>query len=81
MEQTVIKIGNSVGVVIPQVLQKDSMLKPGDRVIIEKDTMSDSFIVSKKGNAKRSSITPEFLGWLKKFNQKHKDALAQLAKR
>ena len=81
MEQRVIQIGNSVGVIIPRVLQKESTLKPGDRIIVEKDPVGDSFIVSKKGTQKHLSVTPEFFSWLKKFNNKYKDALAELAKK
>ncbi len=81
MEQKVIQIGNSVGVIIPQLLQKESALKAGDKVIIERNSVNDSFVISKKGSQKGSSITPEFLDWLRKFNNKHKDALSELAKR
>lgn len=81
MEQRIIQIGNSIGVVIPRILQKDSPFKIGDKVIVEKDPVSESFIVSKKTKAKNISITPEFLTWLNRFNKRYKDALAELAER
>ncbi len=80
MEQKVIQIGNSIGVVIPQALQRGN-LKAGDRVFIEVDPMSNSYIVNLKQDVKRPSLTPEFLQWLTAFNKKYKTALTELAKK
>lgn len=79
MEQKVIQIGHSVGVIIPQALQKGSRLNPGEKVVIERDYMSDSFIVRKKGNKKHSSITPEFVHIVESVNKKYRKALQELA--
>jgi antitoxin component of MazEF toxin-antitoxin module len=47
MIQKVIKIGNSIGIIIPQVLNKDVGLQPGDEVSIEKKKINSS--KNKKG--------------------------------
>lgn len=79
MEQKVIQIGNSIGVVIPRTLAKGS-LRPGDTVIVEKDEASDTYFISKRKKI-TNSITPEFFEWLKKFNQKYKNPLQELARK
>lgn len=80
MQQKVIQIGNSIGVVIPQSLAQNT-LKPGDIVYVDKDPVSKTFFINKAKKGVSSSITPEFLLWLNKFNKKYKHALAQLAKK
>lgn len=79
MEQTVIQIGNSIGVVIPQVLQKSTSIKVGDKIIVEVEPISKAFIVRKKGSVKLSSITPEFLNIVDRVNKRYGKALQELA--
>lgn len=80
MKQKVIQIGNSIGIIIPQTLAHKN-LKPGDIVNVDKDPVSDTFFINKANKGVNSSITPEFLSWLKKFNQRYKKALFELAKK
>ncbi len=79
MEQKLIKIGNSTGIIIPQALLKQADLRIGDTLVIEKG-FGKEFIVRRK-NSNTSSITLEFLKWLHEFTQKHGDSLAKLASR
>ena len=80
MQQKVIQIGNSIGVIIPQPLAQNT-LKPGDIVYMDKDAVSNTFFINKAEKGGFSSITPEFLSWLNKFNKKYKNALSELAKK
>jgi len=80
MIQKVVQIGNSIGVVIPQSLASNT-LKIGDIVHVDKDPVSGTYFINKTDKGNASSITPEFLFWLKKFNKKYKIALAELAKK
>lgn len=79
MEQTVIQIGNSIGVVIPQVLQKGNSIKVGDKIIVEIEPVSKAFIVRKRGSVRPSSITPEFLSIVDRVNKRYGRALQELA--
>lgn len=83
MQQIAIKIGNSVGVVIPQPLRRKIGLKPGDKVEINEGSYHDEVVIRKNGkiSAKRSSITPEFMSWLESFNKRYSSALRELAKK
>ena len=53
MEQNIIQIGNSTGVIIPKSLLEEVGLKSGSQVIIEKDFTGNSLRILKRG-------TPEF---------------------
>lgn len=83
MEQKLIKIGNSLGVIIPQTLRKNTSLKVGDTVLVEKDSEGEMFLIrTKKGskkNKKEDALDPAFLTWLEKFNARYKKALTELA--
>ena len=79
MEQKVIQIGNSIGVIIPQVLAKNK-LKPGDIVRVEKDPASNTFFISKDKKDAISSITPHFLAVLDRVNKQYGRALRAIAK-
>jgi len=81
MEQSVIQIGNSVGVVIPKEVKKKLGLKKGSKVIVGVTQDNKGMVISKPEGAKSSSITPEFLEWLDAFNKEYGPALQELAKR
>lgn len=78
MEQKVIQVGNSIGVVIPQTLAKGN-LKPGDTVIVEKDPAGDRYFISKSKKGSIPSITPHFLEVLERVNKQYGPALRELA--
>ncbi len=83
MEQTVIKVGNSLAITLPIGFVKDKKLKAGQKVIVRQDLEVDALVVALSGSSikKTSGITPEFLNWLEKFNNKYKAALTELAKK
>lgn len=82
MLQKIIQVGNSLAVTIPSSFVKEVKLKAGQRVMVDGDSNSamltmQSIIKPSRG----TGITPEFLSWLKKFNNKYKNALTELAKK
>jgi len=79
MIQKIIQIGNSIGVIIPQTLAKNS-LKPGDTVYIDKDQSSNMFIIN-KDKKNFSSITPHFLSVLDRVNKQYSKTFKELARR
>lgn len=79
MIQKIIQIGNSIGVIIPQILAKNS-LKAGDTVYIDKDQSSNTFTIN-KDRKKSSSITPHFLSVLDRVNKQYSKTFKELAKR
>lgn len=79
MEQKVIKVGNSLGVIIPKTFAAQMRLQRGSIVFIEPDQTSTSFLVTKEKKSQLSSITPEFLRIIEKVNQRYGSALRKLA--
>lgn len=82
MLQTIIQVGNSLAITIPSSFVKEVKLKAGQRVMVDGDP--DSAMLTMQSTIKPSrdaGITPEFLSWLKKFNNKYKNALTELAKK
>lgn len=75
------KNGNSIAVTMPKEYLKDLNLRDGSEVIVEKNAISQTITIGKKGKRVDSSLTPEFYNWLKEFNAKYKNALTELAKK
>ncbi len=79
MKQKVIQIGNSVGVVIPKKYLRETGLREGSWIYVEKDPNGKTLMISQDQEVFTSSITPEFLKTLKKINQKYRGAFEELA--
>lgn len=79
--QKLYKTGNSIAVTIPKEYLNELSLDENSEVIVEQE--AGNIIISPKSDAKKttSSITPEFLGWLKSFNKEYGPALKELAKK
>jgi len=71
MTQKLIKIGNSLGTIVPAEIIKKFGLKKGDAVDVNVQPTG----LSKKG----TTITPEFKKWLEKFNKEYGRSLQELA--
>lgn len=78
MEQTVINIGNSAGIIIPQKILKSAGIKPGDKVMVDQKSGKISLtpVVSESGG-----VDPKFMEMVDGFIERHKDVLAALSKR
>jgi putative addiction module antidote len=82
MEQKIIQVGNSTGVIIPKVLLEKAGFESGNQVVIEVDSQTKSLIISKKGTKySKSSLTPEFLDTVNRVNELYGDALKELAQK
>ncbi len=75
MTQKVIKVGDSVAVIIPKRSLNDLGIRPGDRVSVEVDKkqrkVSFSPVVKE--------VDKELLDWTKKFIERYRPALEALA--
>jgi len=81
MEQKIIKIGNSTGVIIPKALLNQIGLETGQEVLIEQDPTTNALIIIKKGTKIKRSIAPEFIDILEKVNKQYGSVLRELAER
>jgi putative addiction module antidote len=80
MQQKVIQIGNSSGIIVPKELMAEIGIKTGSIITLEKDATGQGFFVSKQDKKTlSSSITPHFLGVVEKVNKKYSSALQELA--
>ena len=81
MEQKIIQIGNSTGVIIPKALLNQIGLETGQEVLIEQDLTTNALIIVKKGTKIKRSIAPEFIDILEKVNKQYGSVLRELAER
>lgn len=82
MEQTVIQIGNSAGVIIPKQLRQKMNIKLGNKVKLEQVPGHDAIVVhfQDKIDKGANDITLEFYVFLKQFIKRYGHALRELAK-
>ena len=81
MEQKIIQIGNSTGVIIPKALLNQIGLETGQEVLIEQDPTTNALIIIKKGTKIKRSIAPEFIDILERVNKQYGSVLRELAER
>lgn len=80
MNQTVIPIGNSYGIIIPKQLMSQVGIKPGSVLTVQKDPNGNTLLLSQNGKIK-SSITPDFLRALDNINNQYGEAFKDLAQK
>lgn len=82
MEQTVIQIGNSAGVIIPKQLRQKMNIKLGDKVKLEQVPGHNAILVHCQDiiDQKATDITLEFYVFLKKIIKRYGHAFRELAK-
>lgn len=78
MEQTIITIGNSKGLIIPQKILKASGIKLGDKVIVEEKDNKINVTPVKKTSGK---VDAKFMKMVDEFAEEHKDVLKALSNR
>ena len=82
MLQKIIQVGNSYAVTIPRSFADEARWKAGQKVSVDADIAAKTLTIQpKNGSTQKSSLTPEFLTWLKSFNAKYKQVLTDLAKK
>jgi putative addiction module antidote len=80
MEQNIIQIGNSSGLIIPKDVLEKLGLSAGSQVEIQEDPKNGAIIITKKGK-KYTSLTPEFFHQLEEINEEYGPALKALAEK
>lgn len=78
MEQTAIKIGNSVGIIIPQKVLSSAGIKLGDKVIVQ---AKDNTISIESAKNDMGGVDVHFMKMVDEFIEDHKDVLHALANR
>lgn len=79
MEQKLIQIGNSAGVIIPQELRREIGVKPGDKVIVQKK--GSQIVISSAKKRLAGGVDSKFMKMVDEFIDEHEDVLTELAKR
>ena len=79
MIQKIIRVGNSLGIIIPNEVARKSNLKVGKKVFIDKDPNGSTVLISENANTFKSSVTPDFLKIVNSINKKYGTALRNLA--
>lgn len=84
MEQQIIQIGNSAGVIIPRALRQEMGLTIGETVTIQA-VDADSFVMKRvrksKAKGSKAAAQKEFKEWLKIFMKENGELLDELAVR
>lgn len=80
MEQKVIKIGNSQGIIIPQKVLTAAGVKQGDKVIVEEKNKKIT-ITPNKANNNEEIIDAEVYSVAKNLLKRYGKAFAQLAEK
>lgn len=80
MDQKIIQVGNSAGIIISKAILDQLNLEFGSQVVVQQDPNSESIIITKKG-ARSSSVNSNFMDILEKVNQEYGLALKELAKK
>ena len=82
MQQKIIQIGNSTGIIIPKILLDQVGLYAGNEIEIREDKTDNSLIISKKGAKLQSaSLNKHFFKILEKVNKNYNSALKRLAEK
>ena len=82
MDQKVIQIGNSTGVIIPKILLEKVGLQTGSQVVLEQDATSSYIILSKAGtHLDLSYKAANFMDILERVNKQYGPALEELAQK
>lgn len=80
MEQSVIKVGNSLAVTLPKRFVKGRKVKAGQKIFVE-DDVELGLVQIRAKNVKKLSLTPEFKEWLDEVSVKYEGLIKELAKR
>lgn len=79
MVQKLIPIGNSVGIIIPQIFRQEAGLKPGDEVEVK--LKGSDVVLSKSKKKLTGGVNAKFVKMVEEFIDEHEDVLKELARR
>lgn len=77
MEQTVIKVGNSVGVVIPVNLREQNDIKSGGKVVLKQ--VKEGILITPSRKQLAGDVDVKFAKMVDEFISEHEDVLKELA--
>jgi len=80
MVQKIIKVGNSLGLIIPNEIIKQLQVKPGSSWEIEAFAESSLITIQPIDAPAKTKITPEFKSWIDEFTKKNASLLKKLAR-
>jgi putative addiction module antidote len=82
MQQKIIQIGNSTGVILPKAMLEQLGLRSGSEIEIQEDIQEQSLVITKKGAGKKpSTLNDHFFRVLEKVNTNYGTALKTLAQK
>lgn len=79
MEQKIIKIGSSIGVVIPKFLAEEKGLKAGHKITLKTDAHSNWIRIEPSIAQEKPVIEVDILSWTNSFIDKNRELLKRLA--
>lgn len=79
MLQTIVQIGNSLGVIIPKAIRDDIGLRVGSKVVVTKE--KEKIVLSAAKGKELGGVDAKFMRMVDQFATEHKDVLKELAKR
>lgn len=76
MEQTVIRVGNSAGIILPLPIRQEMNLDIGDTLVIEK--VNEHYILHPQKKVVAKEVNPQFAQMVHTFFDEHDDVLTAL---
>jgi len=81
MNQTVIKIGNSVGIILPAGLREENGIQIGDKVSLNQGNQKGKILISTIQKKRKTPVSAKFAQMVDEFMTDHEDVLQKLAQR
>ncbi|MBI4999189.1 AbrB/MazE/SpoVT family DNA-binding domain-containing protein [Candidatus Gottesmanbacteria bacterium] len=81
MLQKIIQVGNSLAVTIPKDFVREAGIKKGQKVAVETNGVSKTFLMKPPHLVENPSLTPEFFEWLERVGRKYQKAIIELAQK
>ena len=82
MEQKIIKIGSSIGVVIPKSLAEKRGYRAGGIINVDTEENSNAIRIEpviRSAHTTSTAVNPEILSWTNEFIDKNRELLKRLA--
>lgn len=81
MMQKIIKVGNSLAFTIPKSFINETGFQPGDELFVQQDPSTKSLIITTEEHARKMQLSPDLFSWLNTMEDKHSEAIKELAKK